>query len=72
MEEGYLYPSSDTIPAPNSNQEKPMPPSHPSYSYIILGAGRQGTAAAYDLVRFGEPAKIVLADPSTISDKDPD
>jgi lysine 6-dehydrogenase len=39
-----------------------MPQSNPPYSYIILGAGRQGTAAAYDLVRFGEAAKIVLAD----------
>lgn len=32
------------------------------YSYIVLGAGRQGTAAAYDLARFGEAARITLAD----------
>lgn len=30
--------------------------------YAVLGAGMQGTAAAYDLVRFGEPAKVILAD----------
>ncbi len=33
-----------------------------AYRYIILGAGRQGTAAAYDLARFGEAAQITLAD----------
>lgn len=32
------------------------------FRYVILGAGRQGTAAAYDLARFGEAASIVLAD----------
>ena len=36
----------------------PTPPFH----YIILGAGRQGTAAAYDLARFGDAGRIVLAD----------
>ena len=30
-------------------------------SYIVLGAGRQGTAAAYDLARFGDAARITLA-----------
>jgi lysine 6-dehydrogenase len=34
------------------------------YQYLILGAGRQGTAAAYDLACFGEAGKIVLADQS--------
>ena len=34
------------------------------YSYLVLGAGRQGTAAAYDLARFGEADRIVLADQS--------
>jgi len=33
-----------------------------AYSYIMLGAGRQGIAAAYDLARFGEASRIVLAD----------
>ncbi|HEC21459.1 MAG TPA: hypothetical protein ENI95_00920 [Chloroflexi bacterium] len=33
-----------------------------TYRYIVLGAGRQGTAAAYDLARFGDAAEIVLAD----------
>lgn len=32
------------------------------YSYVILGAGRQGTAAAYDLARFGCAKRVVLAD----------
>ncbi len=32
------------------------------YSYLVLGAGRQGTAAAYDLARFGAAARITLAD----------
>jgi len=33
-----------------------------SYSYIILGAGRQGTAAAYDLALFGDAERVTLAD----------
>ena len=32
------------------------------YSYIVIGAGRQGTAVAYDLVLFGDAKKVVLAD----------
>jgi len=32
------------------------------YRYAILGAGRQGTAAAYDLACFGEASQVVLAD----------
>jgi lysine 6-dehydrogenase len=32
------------------------------FSYLVLGAGRQGTAAAYDLGRFGEAERLVLAD----------
>jgi lysine 6-dehydrogenase len=31
-------------------------------SYLVFGAGRQGTAAAYDLARFGNAARITLAD----------
>jgi lysine 6-dehydrogenase len=34
----------------------------PSFTYLILGAGRQGTAAAYDLARFGHAEKIIIAD----------
>lgn len=30
--------------------------------YAILGSGRQGTAAAYDVARFGDPESIILAD----------
>jgi len=32
------------------------------YRYVIIGAGRQGTAAAYDLARFGEAESILMAD----------
>jgi lysine 6-dehydrogenase len=41
-----------------SPNKQPAPP----YHYLIIGAGRQGTAAAYDLARFGEAARIVMAD----------
>jgi lysine 6-dehydrogenase len=33
-----------------------------SYTYVVLGAGRQGTAAAYDMIRWGAAGKVVLAD----------
>ena len=33
-----------------------------AYSYLVLGAGRQGIAAAYDLARFGEARQVTLAD----------
>jgi len=33
-----------------------------TYRYAIIGAGRQGTAAAYDLGRFGEAEAILMAD----------
>jgi lysine 6-dehydrogenase len=33
-----------------------------TYQYVILGAGRQGTAAAYDLAKFGDATKVILAD----------
>jgi lysine 6-dehydrogenase len=33
-----------------------------AYSYLVLGAGRQGIAAAYDLVRFGDALRVTLAD----------
>jgi lysine 6-dehydrogenase len=32
------------------------------YVYGVLGAGRQGTAAAYDMARFGNARQIVLGD----------
>jgi lysine 6-dehydrogenase len=32
------------------------------YRYLVLGAGRQGTAAAYDLAHFGRAERVVLAD----------
>ncbi len=32
------------------------------HRYVIVGSGRQGTAAAYDLARHGEASRIVLAD----------
>ncbi len=33
-----------------------------TYRYAVLGAGRQGTAAAYDMARFGDAASVVLLD----------
>jgi len=33
-----------------------------AYSYIVLGAGRQGVAAAYDLAVFGQASRVTLAD----------
>jgi lysine 6-dehydrogenase len=35
---------------------------HMGYQYAIIGAGRQGTASAYDLARFGEAERIIMAD----------
>lgn len=32
------------------------------YTYAVLGAGRQGTAAAYDMARWGEAKQVILAD----------
>jgi len=32
------------------------------YKYIVLGSGKQGTAIAYDLARFGDASKIILGD----------
>ena len=34
------------------------------YQYAVLGAGRQGTACAYDLIRFGDAEGVLLADQS--------
>lgn len=31
-------------------------------NYCIIGAGRQGTAAAYDIVKFGEPNSLIIID----------
>lgn len=33
-----------------------------SYTYAVLGAGRQGTAAAYDMARWGGARRVRLAD----------
>jgi lysine 6-dehydrogenase len=32
------------------------------YTYAVLGAGRQGTAAAYDMVKWGQAESVILAD----------
>jgi lysine 6-dehydrogenase len=32
------------------------------YNYLVLGAGRQGTAAAYDMALWGDASRVVLAD----------
>lgn len=34
------------------------------YRYVVIGSGRQGTAAAYDFARFGEADDIVMGDVS--------
>ncbi len=34
------------------------------HTYAILGAGMQGTAVAYDLVKFANPAEVLLVDAS--------
>jgi lysine 6-dehydrogenase len=33
-----------------------------TYTYGVIGSGRQGTAAAYDMARWGEAKKIILID----------
>lgn len=33
-----------------------------AFNYAVLGAGRQGTAAAYDMARWGDAERVVLAD----------
>ena len=33
-----------------------------TFTYAVLGAGRQGTAAAYDMARWGDAQRIILAD----------
>lgn len=32
------------------------------YTYAVLGGGRQGTAAAFDMAKFGGAAKVLIAD----------
>ena len=32
------------------------------FTYAVLGAGRQGTAAAYDMARWGDARRVVVAD----------
>jgi lysine 6-dehydrogenase len=32
------------------------------YTYAVLGAGRQGTASAYDMARWGEASRVILID----------
>jgi lysine 6-dehydrogenase len=34
------------------------------YQYAVLGVGRQGTACAYDMIKFGEADGVLLADQS--------
>jgi lysine 6-dehydrogenase len=33
-----------------------------AYTYAVLGAGRQGTASGYDMARWGEAKRVILAD----------
>ena len=37
------------------------------YTYLVLGAGRQGRAAAYDLACRGEASQVLLADADEIT-----
>jgi lysine 6-dehydrogenase len=39
------------------------------FNYAVLGAGRQGTACAYDMIKFGEADSVVLADQSLAAAK---
>jgi lysine 6-dehydrogenase len=41
-----------------TKQEKPMS----KKIYAVLGGGRQGTAAAYDMAKWGEAEKVLIAD----------
>jgi lysine 6-dehydrogenase len=36
-----------------------------AFSYLVVGAGRQGVASAYDLVKFGQADRVTLADVNT-------
>jgi lysine 6-dehydrogenase len=33
-----------------------------AYTYAVLGAGRQGTAAGYDMARWGDAGRVIVAD----------
>ena len=33
-----------------------------TFTYAVVGGGRQGTAAAYDMARFGDAARVLVAD----------
>jgi len=35
-----------------------------SFVYAVLGGGRQGTAAAYDMAKFGDASQVLIADVS--------
>jgi len=35
-----------------------------SYAYAVIGAGRQGVAAAYDLAKFGDASRVLFVDAS--------
>lgn len=41
----------------------------PRYAYLILGSGKQGLAAAYDLIRHGDTEHLTLADGSLAAAK---
>jgi lysine 6-dehydrogenase len=46
-----------TLGAPRERKGAEM-----GYRYAVLGAGRQGVAAAYDIAKFGEADEVLLAD----------
>jgi len=39
------------------------------YTYAVVGAGRQGTAAAYDMAKQGDAEKVLIGDISFINAK---
>ena len=43
-------------------EESEARPDRPRYKYGVLGAGRQGTAAAYDMVMHGDAEEVRMAD----------
>ncbi|NOX67198.1 MAG: hypothetical protein GXO85_15720, partial [Chlorobi bacterium] len=40
-----------------------------SFIYAVIGSGRQGTAAAYDFIKFGNAKKVLLVDSNENSAK---
>jgi len=48
--------------APSVRSRLPAGGEKEKYDYAVLGAGRQGVAAAYDMAKFGNARRVVLGD----------